>query len=398
MASSLTRGLMPPDQMARVKVFIGSSTKAIPFALALQQNIESVRDSDNRRLFEVTVWSQNFYPPGKSTLETLEERSSEFDFAVLIFNADDIISSKRKSYVVARDNVVFELGLFVARLGTDRSFFVIPESVTNFHVPSDLAGITYCTFDNEREDQVWTAARLQAASNKITEQMRALGPLKKRRTFEGKVDQLLALVQSLVTEANTKSIGSFPGYLEDHILPLLENADRLWISCDVLDYALFSKQSLCRRYRDIIREKKANVLVLNGDDLKKMIEAQIPRETWKSRYANEQEFVARVRDLEEFMSSTTIESVDEFYDSIIEHQNKQIELAKGRWKKNRQSMCVKRLKQPISIYMWVADDAKAVFSIPSFKPKGFESGFTTRDQSLAKALHSIWEYYQSFSD
>jgi predicted nucleotide-binding protein len=67
-----------------------------------------------------------------------------------------IIRGKTLSSV--RDNVLFELGLFVGRLGAERSFFIVPEDADDFRLPSDLYGVTYPTFDSKRPDGNWEAA------------------------------------------------------------------------------------------------------------------------------------------------------------------------------------------------------------------------------------------------
>src|SRR4029453_17942183 len=45
----------------------------------------------------------------------------------------------------ARDNVVFELGLFTGRLGRDRAFILMPKN-SDFHLPTDLLGVSTATF------------------------------------------------------------------------------------------------------------------------------------------------------------------------------------------------------------------------------------------------------------
>ena len=45
----------------------------------------------------------------------------QFDFAVMILSPDDMTESRDQSYASPRDNVLFELGLFMGRLGRTAS-------------------------------------------------------------------------------------------------------------------------------------------------------------------------------------------------------------------------------------------------------------------------------------
>ena len=58
---------------------------------------------------------------------------------------------------VVRDNVIFEFGLFIGKLGPEPVFFVIPRG-EELHLPSDLLGLTPLTFDPHRTDHNLRAA------------------------------------------------------------------------------------------------------------------------------------------------------------------------------------------------------------------------------------------------
>jgi predicted nucleotide-binding protein len=62
----------------------------------------------------------------------------QFDFAVLILAPDDVTIDQLSPST--RDNVLFEFGLFMGRLGRDRVFVVYDDSI-ELKKPSDLAGV-----------------------------------------------------------------------------------------------------------------------------------------------------------------------------------------------------------------------------------------------------------------
>ncbi|MBI4516559.1 MAG: nucleotide-binding protein [Deltaproteobacteria bacterium] len=121
----------------RPAVFVGSSSEGLKVAHAVQVALD--------RSCEVEVWSQGVFGLSHGTLESLVLALERFDFAVLVLTADDLTTARGSTKPTARDNVVFELGLFVGGLGRDRTFMLYDRTVPP-SLPSDLAGVTAATF------------------------------------------------------------------------------------------------------------------------------------------------------------------------------------------------------------------------------------------------------------
>ncbi|MFS8145534.1 nucleotide-binding protein [Rhizobium sp. BR 249] len=148
------------------RIFVGSSTEGLSVAYALQEAL----DYDA----EVTVWNQGLFRPSDLVLSKLLASLNDFDFAIFVFTADDLSEIRGQKYSTARDNVIFELGLFLGRLGLDRCFFIAPRHTKDLHLPTDLLGIVPLTYNNERSDGLLVAA-VGAACNQIRAAMRLLG-------------------------------------------------------------------------------------------------------------------------------------------------------------------------------------------------------------------------------
>jgi predicted nucleotide-binding protein len=102
----------------RPRLFVGSSREALDIANAIHENL--VNDA------EVTVWNQGISELSQTTLESLLEKLDDMDFGVFVFAPDDVVQIRGEQGQATRDNVVFELGLFVGRRGKERSFFILP--------------------------------------------------------------------------------------------------------------------------------------------------------------------------------------------------------------------------------------------------------------------------------
>lgn len=130
-------------------VFIGSSSEGIEIARAIEYQLHS--DA------EITIWNEGFFKPGLSYLESLVNALERFDFAILVLTPDDFILSRDTPSHGPRDNVMFELGLFMGRLGRSRTF-IVHDINSGLKIPSDLAGVSKLTFEGNRIDQNFIAA------------------------------------------------------------------------------------------------------------------------------------------------------------------------------------------------------------------------------------------------
>lgn len=125
-----------------VNIFIGSSTESLNVAQAVQKELEN----RNEKYFPI-IWNQSVVTISSYLIPKLIEQLNKSQFAIFIFNDDDIKKSRGKTAKVVRDNVLFEFGIAVGILGRDRCFvFKTP----NTQVPSDFDGLTYATYSKEK--------------------------------------------------------------------------------------------------------------------------------------------------------------------------------------------------------------------------------------------------------
>jgi predicted nucleotide-binding protein with TIR-like domain len=189
--------------MSKPSLFVGSSTEGLEFARAVRSLL--VHDA------EVTVWNEGFFTVGGTFIDSLVNALPRFDFAAVVLTPDDMVTSRDVAVFGPRDNAVFELGLFMGRLGRSRTFVVRP-SGSDLKLPSDLAGLTTAAYDWPRADGNYQAA-VGAACDSIRGEIRRLGFIETRLTQQvravqdeqerqrGDIDGILRfLIQSFVTE------------------------------------------------------------------------------------------------------------------------------------------------------------------------------------------------------
>jgi len=190
--------------MNKTSVFIGSSSEGLPFAQAIRSLV--VADA------EITLWNEGFFKLGETFIETLVNALPRFDFAILVLTPDDLISSRNAEKLGPRDNVIFELGLFMGRLGRSRTILV-HQSDESLKIPSDLSGVSTATFEWPRGDKSYKGA-VGAACDTIREVIRDLG------FSEAKVGKHIQVVEQ-EQQRQKQEIDSL-SFLVSHFLPGFE--------------------------------------------------------------------------------------------------------------------------------------------------------------------------------
>ncbi|MGB6688104.1 MAG: nucleotide-binding protein [Terracidiphilus sp.] len=85
---------------------------------------------------------------GRTIIEKFEDHAVDVHCAVVILTGDDVAAPKpdrSKEELRARQNVIFELGFFVGRLGRKRTFALVEKGVA---LPSDIRGVIYIELDD----------------------------------------------------------------------------------------------------------------------------------------------------------------------------------------------------------------------------------------------------------
>ncbi|MGG0940238.1 TIR domain-containing protein [Brevibacillus centrosporus] len=159
------------------KTFIGSSREAMKYANAIHSQLS--------RETLVTPWFASTFGPNDYTMEALERELDQHDYGIFAL-------TRGKLVFVTRDNTIFEMGLFWGILRKDRVFAIVPrnvpkrddliegQTVSDFHLMSDLTGLTLLEYDI-RPDQKYEAA-VSVACQEIINKIQQLGAFKDPRS------------------------------------------------------------------------------------------------------------------------------------------------------------------------------------------------------------------------
>jgi hypothetical protein len=158
------------------RVFLGSSSEAkdqgIPEAFA--KILRAVKAD------VVPWWLAREFSVAPTIIDGLRGATEKYDFAFFILTPDDSIESRGQKGKSARDNVLFEMGLFLGVLGWDRVKAVVLEGKKareKVKIPSDLGGVIVNRFTATDADNLLSSA--DEAAEPLKEAIKNLG----RRKF-----------------------------------------------------------------------------------------------------------------------------------------------------------------------------------------------------------------------
>lgn len=146
-------------------VFIGSSSEAADVATYLDKALK-------KNGIETRSWIDGVFQVSETTIESLMGIASNVDFAILLLTPDDLTTSRRKKIDSPRDNVIFELGLFMGALGRDRTLIVADKALGK--LPSDLLGVVTLRYEKPKSGSLGRA--LKPALQAIQTRVKSRGP------------------------------------------------------------------------------------------------------------------------------------------------------------------------------------------------------------------------------
>ena len=170
-AKTLARRLLERNKLVgqhreKIRVFIICSVEA----LAVGRIIENAFAHDD---FVVRLWTNDVFKVASYALESLETEVDNSDFAIAIAHTDDVTLFRDQEWPAPRDNVIFELGLFMGRLGRKRAILMEPRE-KKVKLPSDLSGITSIPYSYEPGKDA--AALMAPACNALRSHIVEWGP------------------------------------------------------------------------------------------------------------------------------------------------------------------------------------------------------------------------------
>ncbi|HEX8332001.1 MAG TPA: TIR domain-containing protein [Segetibacter sp.] len=125
------------------KLFIGSSTEGLPIAERLKAKLEK----ELYDFIECTIWNDGkIFSLNKSALDSLVVAARKFDYGILIATKDDIATVRGTEVYLPRDNVMFEMGMFLGSLGLTRAFLMTEKASK---LPTDYNGVTVPYFESD---------------------------------------------------------------------------------------------------------------------------------------------------------------------------------------------------------------------------------------------------------
>jgi Predicted nucleotide-binding protein containing TIR-like domain len=151
---------------------------------------------------EATIWDEADFALGESILDGLIKAAEQYDFALFVFGQDDTLVIRGATVSAVRENVVFELGLFIGGIGRGRAFWLSPSGNSAPPTITDLQGIIHLLFDEpDAGNPQAISASLAHAIDIVCKQVMSLGPRTDRTIEELIQRRTLCIASSQYSQA-----------------------------------------------------------------------------------------------------------------------------------------------------------------------------------------------------
>ena len=143
------------------KIFIGSSSEGIKIANQVKKEI----NSELGDWIECETWDNGgVFSLNKGTLESLVKASRKYDYGIMLASKDDVLVKRMRIFNVMRENVLFEMGLFLGSLGLQRAFLITHDKTS---LPSDFNGVTVVKYNDQNIKDKINSLETELEVNKL---------------------------------------------------------------------------------------------------------------------------------------------------------------------------------------------------------------------------------------
>jgi hypothetical protein len=208
--------------------------------------------------------------------------------------------------------------------------------------------------------------------------------------------KLTSDLRSIFDHLTTKEIGAFPGYMTEVERLISEARESIFIATDFPGHGAWGDRGRYGSYVKALENRKAErvrrghalsvqVLCLDADGRQKALGDRFPESRWRD-YVKRGGFARARRLYEELENCEIPEQRPAFLGEMVARQQRAMEADlrfADRWE----------YRGLMPVYLWIIDQEKAVFAIPSFGDQMTEYGFYTEEAGLVQALLSVWARY-----
>lgn len=160
-----------------INTFIGTSREYLEICNKLVKELDEVLKKKTGLQFNFIKWC-NAFNGGDFTLNTLLKYTSDCQCAIFILSPDDFAKVRKQNYFLPRDNVLFESGLFMGKLGTIRTCLIKVDEEKIYkgrqlplRILSDIEGLTILSCFVEKENGCIRITKLEDLVERIYNQL-----------------------------------------------------------------------------------------------------------------------------------------------------------------------------------------------------------------------------------